>query len=602
MDQVKNILAVIKKYHFWILCGLAVLVGLGMTISAKSKLLKSYDEEKGKISGVQGQVQPIASSDNPPNQKWVDDDKTKTDAGRLEILHAWEKRYDEQAKAVYQWPADLFPDDPAFLKEFAAADDQTEKKLDRKTLMELGDRYIYYIPKVTLPRLAAIIDAEWTVTDEKDAARAAAAPVDTASHKVVWDPADQQTKVENYTWEQRPSRLDMQYAQEEMWVMEALFRAIQRANGDAKGSYDAAVRRLTEVLVGYNATGRSPLGEGSGRIVRTMPTAIPVTGSAPTGSGDAGTTARQTFEAVRPNRRDQTAGAGTSYGPRTLVPRGADASAPTGARGADASAPGGGEGAGGDTYAWLKDGRYVDAKCQPLLGSELQNSKTPEYKLMAFRLVLEVDEAQYPRIIEELANSVLPIEVREVRINGDAAQSMSPSRAVSPGRGGSRPVGGRNVRSGQFPRSDASAPTTGPSRPFVPSSKPVTAPEEAGNLRHNVPMEIYGVVYLIDRPDRKKLGLPETDAGATAATPPATAPATGATAPADAATAPAAATGTATTTTTTAPATAPAPATTEPPGTTGATAAAPTETNKGSTNGATPATPATGPPDVAPAK
>ena len=390
MDQVKNILAVIKKHHFWILCGLAVLIGLGMSFVAKNKLIKGpdgYEAEKSKITSAQGSVAPLASGPDHPNPDWVKFAEGETTKARQKVFDAWSALYKEQAAKVFQWPKDLFPDDPAFLKEFAAADDQTEKNLDRKTLKELGDRYMSYITKTTLPRLAGIIDAEWTVIDEKDAARNAAAPPDTTSHKVIWDPADQQLKVDNYSWEERPSRLDMQYAQEEMWVMEALFNAIQRANSNARGSYEAAVRKLDEVLVGYDATGRFPLGEGEGRIVATM--RAPAPGSQ--GGGESSAPARSPVEARRPNRRDQTAGAGTSYSPRT-APRSRDSSTPLIGRSADPSAPVGAEGAGGDAYAWLKDGRYVDGKCQPISGSEQQSSKTPEYKLMAFRLRLTVDE------------------------------------------------------------------------------------------------------------------------------------------------------------------------------------------------------------------
>jgi hypothetical protein len=587
MDQVRTFLAAVKKYHFWILCGLAVLIGLGMTLSANHSLLKSYEDEKGKISSAQGSVAPLATGDHA-NEKWVTAVKTMTDASRQEVYKTWEKLYQDQVKNVFLWPPDL-TDDPAFLKEFAAADDQTEKKLDRNQLKELGDRYISYIAKVTLPHLASIIDAEWTVADEKGAARNprgvgadGAAVSESVSHKMTWDSADQEHKVEDYNWDERPSRLDMQYTQEEMWVMEALFNAIKRANSNAKGSYDAAVRQLTEVLVGYDATNRYPLGEGAGRIIRTMHTAIPsMSTSAPTG-GDSSAPARTTIEPRRPDRKNGVAGGGGSSGVRSPM---TGRSGPSFA--ADSSAPLGPEAA-ADPTAWLKDGRYVNAKCQPLLGSELQSSTTPEYKLMAFRLRLVVDEAQYPRIIEELASSVLPIEVREVQIlpNGQNVGQSAPVSRPMPGRGnGGRPVGPR----------DSSAPTmSAPRARSVAPSAPV-APSEGGTS-HTVPLEIYGVVYLIERPK------PDTSSGATAsATTTGTAtPATATTStetPAAAGTA-STATGSAPSTTAAADATAPAAATTEPPPATGGATSTTADTAKGNGAGSAPATGV--PPSVAP--
>jgi hypothetical protein len=560
-----------------------------MTFTASSKLLKGpggYEDEKGKITSAQTSVAPFATGQDHPNPTWIEDAKAKTVEAQKKVFDAWNKLYQEQAKTVFQWPPDL-TDDQAFLKEFAAADDQTEKKLERKRLDELAYRYISYITKVTLPRLATIIDAEWTAGDDKDAARRAAAGPDAAeavSHKVVWDSADQQSKFDNYNWQERPSRLDMQYAQEEMWVMEALFKAIQRANSDARGSYEAAVRQLTEVLVGYDATNRFPLGEGAGRIIRTMHTTIPsVSTSAPTG-GESSAPARTMIEPRRPDRQNGVAGGGGSSSVRSPM---TGRSGPTFA--VDSSAPVGPE-AVADPSAWLKDGRYVkvpagSVEIQPLLGSELQSTSTPEYKLMAFRLRLVVDEAQYPRIIEELANSVLPIEVREVRIlpNGQNVGQSAPVSRPMPGRGnGGRPVGPR----------DSSAPTMSAprARPVAPSAP--AAPSEGGTS-HNVLLEIYGVVYLMQRP------LPDTSSGAAASATP-----TGTATPAGAATsteAPAAA-GTASTATAllrrrqpTQPARG---AVTEPPAATGGATSTPAETAKGNGAGSAPAT--TAPPSVAP--
>ena len=215
------------------------------------------------------------------------------------------------------------------------------------------------------------------------------------------------------------------------------------------------------------------------------------------------------IEPRRPDRQNGVAGGG---GSSPVRPTSGGRSGPTFA--VDSSAPVGPEAA-GDPFAWLKDGRYVKVdpktnEVQPLLGSELQSSTTPEYKLMAFRLRLVVDEAQYPRIIEELANSVLPIEVREVRIlpNGQNVGQSAPVGRSMPGRGnGGRPLAPR----------DSSAPTMSAPRARSVAPTPSSMPSEGGTS-HNVPLEIYGVVYLMQRP--KKLNLPDTSSGAAASATP----------------------------------------------------------------------------------
>ena len=54
---------------------------------------------------------------------------------------------------------------------------------------------------------------------------------------------------------------------------------------------------------------------------------------------------------------------------------------------------------------------------RPLSAKDLQAPPVAEYNLMAFRLVLSVDEVRWEKLLLEFCNSPLPLEVREVRIN-----------------------------------------------------------------------------------------------------------------------------------------------------------------------------------------
>jgi hypothetical protein len=213
-----------------------------------------------------------------------------------------------------------------------------------------------------------------------------------------------------------------------------------------------------------------------------------------------------------------------------------------------------------DPDAWLKDGRFVGPTGKPLLAKDLQDPPVKEYRLMAFRMNLTVDELRWDRLLLELANSPLPLEVREVRIN------VASDSNGDAGHGGQR-------------------------RPQQPES-------DKGPVR-NISLELRGVAYLINPPNAQSLGLTD-EAPAAPTTGTLTAPATGApTAPATGApatpatgapTAPDA--GTPTTPATGAPA---APATGGPaapaPG-----PAAPATVPAAPPSGAPPATPATGAP------
>ena len=93
--------------------------------------------------------------------------------------------------------------------------------------------------------------------------------------------------------------------------------------------------------------------------------------------------------------------------------------------------PGGMGNAGGDAPPtnpdeMLKDGRYVDDKGVPLHATAA--APFAEYNLMAFKLTVVADEQHWDRLLIELCNSPLPLEVREVRLN---PASKAASRAIA---------------------------------------------------------------------------------------------------------------------------------------------------------------------------
>jgi hypothetical protein len=106
------------------------------------------------------------------------------------------------------------------------------------------------------------------------------------------------------------------------------------------------------------------------------------------------------------------------------------------------------------------------------MAADLENLPTIGYRLMPFRLRLVIDLRQLDRLLVELANSPLPFEIRQVRINADETQLR-------------HSVG----RRGSMYETDGPA-TTG----------------TAVDISHQTPVDIRGVAYLIDPPDLEKLG------------------------------------------------------------------------------------------------
>ena len=75
---------------------------------------------------------------------------------------------------------------------------------------------------------------------------------------VVWDPADQARLSDDYDWMDPPSPLDVRYAQEELWVLEAICKAIDKTNVGATGDFDAVVREIQSTLDRLRRDGQIP--------------------------------------------------------------------------------------------------------------------------------------------------------------------------------------------------------------------------------------------------------------------------------------------------------------------------------------------------------
>jgi hypothetical protein len=542
MDQIKTFLAVAKKHHFWILCGLACIVALGMFASASGSLSKAYDKKKTEITGVDQKLGTHIGNADHPNDNWVKAVQAKTESYRKRVYDAWGKLYAQQKTNVLIWPSDLG-------KEFVDAFNVDPAPVSANKMAELSELYQNYVTTTTLPAMAKIINAEWTIHGDKEQpgrgqfpagprGRGPAAPrADDApqvEYPVVWDSSDQQRMYDTYTWDNPPRELEIRYAQEDMWVLKAIFDSIARANNGARIPNDAVVRTIQTAMIGYDAAEKLPLGEGANRIDRAPAAAST---AAPLGMSGPVTTDQSAPAIINPRRPARgPRGPADSSGPGSHGRRGGFAAAPvpTDASGA------------ADPDAALKNGRYVDAKGKPLAAADLATSTTPEYRLMAFHLMLVCDEARFQAVIAELANSVMPLEVREVRIN-------PPGDSVS-----DRASKGRRDRSG-------------------PAFAAGGGGSDAGTVMHNATIEIHGLAYLINPPDPKKIWSGEVPAGIAAANGATNgAPTTGATGTATTGTA---ATGTATADngSTTAPAT--------PAATTGAAdaAAAPTSNDKSRT-------------------
>ena len=218
---------------------------------------------------------------------------------------------------------------------------------------------------------------------------------------------------ETLEWSQVPSSTEIRRAQEDLWVYTALLRIIAGTNKESR--WTSPVKELVDIRIGKEAAHAFAEGLRSGHI-------IIVQGAAP-----------------QPG----------SEQPAPQPPA-------TPGDGAAASA------------ASSDDGRYVDADGKPQ--STAEAAQKP-FKRMPVFLDLVMDQRELPRLLAECANSPLPVEIKQLRVN--------PGKSNSGSSGGSRSA-----------KPTAAAGNTGTARGGT----------KAESTSYEVPVELMGIIYIYNRP------------------------------------------------------------------------------------------------------
>jgi hypothetical protein len=516
MDKVKQILAVAKKYQFWVFCGVMVVTSLVCWWLAKSAVADTYKKREGEIkTAFDGtNIQP-----GHPNDAKIKEVKDKDEALKKKVLAAWEDIYNKQQQSN-TFPSHILGKD--FEKLFKsldftkAFDKQQEPPTDKNNPKNgLEDSYReQYQRKIKdfLPDLEKIIDARRLVAapgGPRTLTGSGGDPEKEFTGIVDWDDFDQWGRL--MTWDQAPSTQAIVLTQEDLWVLQSLLRVIRNVNEGAKSQSAATIKRIAALEIGKasvkawtDPNEKDPIyrpGGGAGPGMPTMP---------PAGGGPM----------QMPGSGMQPGGLGqhTSSGPSDQA---------------------------------LFDGRYIDDKGQPLPSQAdfpFVTHSIKEYKMMPVHMSLMVDAKRLPRLLTALANSSVPIDVRRVRVLNEAPASTGGGGGGPLGGGGAgmrmpMPGGGMPMPGGMMPggmtppgmmpggmtppgmmRGGGMMPPVGP-----PGGGGMNRPTPGGSAGGetgitDTPVEIFAVVYIYNPPDRVKLGAAPAPGDAAAA--PAGAPGT----------------------------------------------------------------------------
>ncbi len=543
MDKVKHFLRLAGKHHFWILCGLVAILTLGSWYTSSAKLRSDFEAQKTKINGAKTKANAIATAKDHPNRVYHAEMDRMINEYKENLRVLWQKQYDEQGVNL-RWPVETatyrgltqeFVDQVKDLRpiETEVPYDPTSKAPD-KLKDNFKVQYINFVKSTELPRLAKIIGAVWAPSSSAggEPGRGAGAPVSPLAQAeaenaiVLWHPENQSFLQDTrFDWSREPSRrpstLQLLYAQEDLWVLEALINIIAKTNADADARHNAVVKEIKYLKLGADAIGLS------GEVLRLLP---------PNATGVPG--AEGGYPASGAGYPASGAGGAGGY----------PASAGAAGAGSTPGGPSGSYGAGGPGGAMVQrdpaEGRYVDDKFQPVPPARLREAFTstkPEEaflavaKRMPVRMHLVVDQRYINRLLAECGNSNLVVEIRQVRVNrppyeGGGLAALTGGMGGGggsergPGGGGGYGAGAGSARGGGYgggsERSFGGPSGGGGYRGGGPGGEyGAGAGLEDEKAHHQVEIELYGIVYIYN-PVNEAMVTVVQDATADASMPP----------------------------------------------------------------------------------
>ncbi|MFN7735455.1 MAG: hypothetical protein ACK5O8_05010 [Pirellula sp.] len=532
MDDFKRYMNEAMKYSFWIVSGLVLLLASVIFYLTKSELDTAISSRKSTLETAFKNIQAVSSKTSThPNEASHKEMSKRLDILKQDVAEAWKFQYERQ-KEFLTWPKDAFFQPKTYeifdsLRPFEKVvpfplPDKPAAPLD---LVTVRDREVYrgYIAP-EFPELSKRIGSSWKYSIDSLSATsgqggfappmgtggfappglggatggttASAGAANDSKDLVRWSESSQKELVSAILpWFSRqgqpPSIHEIYYAQEDIWVLRGLMDIIAQTNSEARENFQAVVREIEWIRTGSKvsrdagALYASAAAAGGGGGLMGM-------GGMP-GMGGGGPPAGY-------------AGGGAGGGP------------PAGYGGA-------GGGKGGLVPAAVAqrvdpaDGRYVDTNFKPLTGAQLRsamNLATPNDAVIAVakripvRLRLKVDESQIGRLITECGNGKMMLEVLQLRYNTDPAPAVG---AAGGGGGGADMAGGSAKPSfggagGMGMMSEEGTSGTGGAAAAAGADESSTG---------EIPIEIFGLIYLFNPPLQDLTAVPNGAAQAPAA-------------------------------------------------------------------------------------
>ena len=269
MEKFRAFLEVLKKYHFWVLCGLIVLLVVRQLVLGDRQRRKELLTRKSTIDGNCGLVNKIASNNEHPSNKYIEQIRDR-ESGPLtsQVANASSRLYREMrdanplARALFR-PKRIRKDFEAAFEKIWGPMEEIEKlppqpALDDFTAVNTGTTSTDYFPQ-----LFNLIERRTEVDnpDEPGGRRSShAAPrparqwdcrrrcrrtgQEDGRHRRLGRCRSEDQVDSSSDLPDNPNTLDIMMAQEDLWVYETLLKVVRNTN-DSVPTPSTMTQRIT---------------------------------------------------------------------------------------------------------------------------------------------------------------------------------------------------------------------------------------------------------------------------------------------------------------------------------------------------------------------
>ncbi len=552
--QLRQILVLLVKYHFWILCALAVAIGTVFWFVASSRLARATEERRSQLQQAREQVIKVRSVADHPNTRVIT--AIRQEHRRLIdiVYRAWEELYRDQRERN-QWPRQLGaeflnvinslgPDDEIpvqyreiyqyFIKNHfpewydiidlrlpPKRDAQgqimrdehgrplKEDPFERSSAGRVTTYGTGYRGAATYAGVESEYVGETAYTGSTVGSTARTGPRDDRIGTVEWNLQDLQRIRAQFDWPTTPTTFEVRLAQENLWVYEALLWIIRETNAGATSYYNAPIKRIESLQIGQEAA-VSLVAAQSRLFGATMFAASAGAPGAGPGMGSPGGLGGMMTMPGMPMGGSMMLGMGsTGYYPGDYY--GAEGGPEGGMMAPGMPAPAAAAPRSQEEMIRqrLTHFRYVDKEGKPLRADEPH--PFAEFKMMPVRMLLYMDQRRIPRLLVNCANSPMPVQVRAVSLRPGQGRQVNlgtmtgPVGSAYPGMGSMMgPTAGGLGAMGPYGGAET---YPGGTETYVTPGYGDTASRTTGDTGSvDLPVEVAGIIFIFNPPERSKVG------------------------------------------------------------------------------------------------